>query len=295
MSTVTIRETFKADGVYVDPTSVKLSNAAATAGVIRNDTSAVVVADDTAMTKEAVGIYSYTFTEPASDLTYTYWVEWVYGGETFRDEKTVAGATSGGGICTTADVETRIGETSETFDALIAQIINGVAAAFESYCHRPLVQAAAAVTEYYTGECEYLRLKRYPIIAITSIVESADFDWDNEDALTVDDDYRVMAGGAKGILYRVGGWWLNYPDGIRAIYNGGYKAAGEVAGAGETAMPADLREAAIQQAAWWFKRRDDIGITAMGFQGGDVQKVVAGLELLPGVREILENYRRISL
>jgi len=95
MSTVTIRETFTIDSVLTDVTSVTLNNSGGTAGVIRNDTSAVVVAAGTAVPKVSTGVYEYTFTEPAGEtgLTYTYWVEWEYGGETFRDEKTVAGNT----------------------------------------------------------------------------------------------------------------------------------------------------------------------------------------------------------
>ena len=96
MSTVTIREVFAVDNTLTDVTSVVLSNEAGTAGVIRNDTSAVIVADSTVVPNVGTGVYEYTFTEPsgAVDLTYTYYVEWVYGGETFRDEKTVLGITS---------------------------------------------------------------------------------------------------------------------------------------------------------------------------------------------------------
>jgi len=96
MSQVTITETFKdSNGNLIDPTSVKLSNPTGTYGIKRNDTDAVMVADDVAMTKEAVGTYIYTFDEPdgASGLVYTYWIEWVYQGHTDYDERIVAGET----------------------------------------------------------------------------------------------------------------------------------------------------------------------------------------------------------
>jgi len=95
MSELTIQETFTIGGVLTDVTSVKLSNAASTFGVKRDDTDAVVVVDGASMTKTATGTYEYSFTEPDSDLTYTYWVEWVYQGATYRDEHTVAGRTTG--------------------------------------------------------------------------------------------------------------------------------------------------------------------------------------------------------
>ena len=94
MSQTTIKKRFLVDGVATDPTSIKLSDATATYGVRRTDTSATVVADNTAMTKVSTGVYTHTFTDPASDLTYEYVVEIVYAGETYRFRGTVAGGTS---------------------------------------------------------------------------------------------------------------------------------------------------------------------------------------------------------
>lgn len=92
MSVLTLNESFKIDDEYIAVTSVKLSDPTGSYGVIRNDTSAVVVADSTAMTEESTGQYTYSFEQPADSLTYTYWVEWIYGGETFHDQHTVSGS-----------------------------------------------------------------------------------------------------------------------------------------------------------------------------------------------------------
>lgn len=93
MATRTVRATLKIGDVLVDPTSAVLSNEAGTAGIIRNDTGAVVVADGVAMTKESIGTYTYTFTEPSEGLSYTAYVEFVANGNTYRVEKLLA-ATS---------------------------------------------------------------------------------------------------------------------------------------------------------------------------------------------------------
>jgi len=92
MSTIT--RTFRLDGVLTDMTTVKLSSNDETYGVKRNDTGAVVVADNTAMTKLSTGVYTYTFTDPAADLTYTYTLEIVYGGETYWVTDTLTGPTT---------------------------------------------------------------------------------------------------------------------------------------------------------------------------------------------------------
>ena len=98
MAVIVLHESFKVDGVLTDVTSAKLSDPTGTYGVKRNDTDAVVVADGTAMTKQSTGVYTYTFTEPTTDLVYTYYVEWVYDGETYWDECSVTGMAADTGI-----------------------------------------------------------------------------------------------------------------------------------------------------------------------------------------------------
>lgn len=62
-------------GILRDAESVKLSNSGGTAGIIRNDTSAVIVADGTDMVRVAEGVYRFSFNEPAASLTYTAYFE----------------------------------------------------------------------------------------------------------------------------------------------------------------------------------------------------------------------------
>lgn len=90
MSTRTVRANFRYNGVLTDATSAKLSDPTGTYGVKRDDTDAVVVADGTAMTKVSTGTYEYSFTEPASGLSYTAYVEFVYGGQTYYLESDLA-------------------------------------------------------------------------------------------------------------------------------------------------------------------------------------------------------------
>lgn len=87
MSTTTIQAIYKVGGVLTDPDSnqVFLSDSAAAYGVKRTDTDAVVVADNTAMTRISTGVYQYAITDPAYDLTYQYATEAVISGHTFRE------------------------------------------------------------------------------------------------------------------------------------------------------------------------------------------------------------------
>jgi len=97
---ITLTETFtnRTTGLPITVTSVKLSDPTGAYGVKRNDTDVVVVADATAMVETATGsgIWEYEFAQPADSLTYTYWVEYVYNSETFRDKHTLVGTASAG-------------------------------------------------------------------------------------------------------------------------------------------------------------------------------------------------------
>jgi len=94
MSTTRITKKWYVDDVLTEPTSIVLSDPTGAYGVKRNDTGAVVVADGTAMEKLDTGYYTYSFADPDYGLTYTYWIEIVYSGETYYYEGTVTGGTS---------------------------------------------------------------------------------------------------------------------------------------------------------------------------------------------------------
>ena len=200
----------------------------------------------------------------------------------------------GEGLCTLDDCKIRRGLTTNDSDELLARIILGVQSAFESYCRRPLLLTSAAVTEYYTGQGQYLQLNRYPIAAITAIKDASDYNFTSAIALLADSEYRLLRAGTSGILYSMLGRWDPNPDSIQVVYRGGYVAAGDAAGTGETTLPADLREAAIEQAVFLFQRKDDMGLVQVNYQGGSINKQV-DMNLLPQVKLILDNYRKPSL
>jgi hypothetical protein len=93
MAEATIISKWYVDNVLTDATSMVLSDPTAAFGVQRNDTLATVVADGTAMTKIATGIYRHRFTEPAAGLVYRYWVETVYASATYFQEENLVGGT----------------------------------------------------------------------------------------------------------------------------------------------------------------------------------------------------------
>jgi hypothetical protein len=202
--------------------------------------------------------------------------------------------TSVGRLCTLTDIKLRLGLTTTDNDQLLARIVAGIEPVFNRYTRRYLIANAVDVTEYFTGCGNRLLLNRYPVISITSIKISSIYDFDNETALVANSGYRIVAGGKNGIVFGILYDWPDIPDAIQVVYRGGYCAAGQTPGSGEYALPDDLREAAIEQASFLFKRKDDLGLSSVSIQGGSISKF-SDLELLPLVRQILDSYKRPPL
>ena len=198
-------------------------------------------------------------------------------------------------LCLITDIKTRLGVGAE-FDDILTAIVAGVSSIFDGYCDRTLLAPEETVTLRRMGYGQYLQLPQYPIVEIPSVTEAWDYDFDNADPLVEGTDYMQLDGGAKGVLYRIWGAWPLLPGSVEIVYRGGYLAAGETPeeDSAEVALPADLREAAVQQACLLFKRRDDIGLSSVSALGGSVS-VFAQLELLPLVKQTLDRYRRIEI
>jgi len=104
-----VRKTFKVDGVPTNVTTAKLSDPTGTYGVKRNDTNAVVVADNTSMTLVSTGTYQYEFTD-LPGVAYTAYVEFVYDGATYHFEVDFASyAGSNSSVATYSNLVERVG------------------------------------------------------------------------------------------------------------------------------------------------------------------------------------------
>lgn len=196
-------------------------------------------------------------------------------------------------LITVAQLKQRLSEASADYDEVLAGIVAAVQSQFEHFCRRRLIVGAAAVTETYSVLGPYLWLKAYPVVAITSVKESWTYAFDDADALVADTHYRLMDGGQTGVLLRLHGNWCDQPDGVQVTYRGGYTAAGESPGPGETDIPDDLTEAALEQGIYLFQRKGrDIGLSGQSFEGGGFNKIETGDIVDSARRILLRNYGR---
>ena len=203
-------------------------------------------------------------------------------------------------LATTANLKTRLGITDATDDTLLAAILAGVSAQMAIATGR--VWRGAPCLEETTWDAdtplllnvphertEWLWLPAWPLVSVGSVTESLDKDWDNEDALTEDDDYTVD--------YELGGihkpYWLRGAQTVQVYAVGGYVAAGGEVGDGQVAIPADLAEAAYTQASYVYLHRGNVGVLSASAGGAAVSMAHAGLPLLDSVKTACDGYRRM--
>lgn len=91
-TTIVHRVQVGANLTLVDPDSITLTAPNGTFGVRRQDTGEVVAAAGTPMEKDSLGVYTYTFTDPAPRLSYEYYVRWEYGGEVHWVQAVILGS-----------------------------------------------------------------------------------------------------------------------------------------------------------------------------------------------------------
>lgn len=102
MGTRLISKTWRVEGVLTNATSAKLSDSTGAYGVKENVSGTVTVADGTAMTNSATGVYEYSFTDTVN-IAYTGYVEIVYSGATYYFEVDIPARSSVGGMVASYD------------------------------------------------------------------------------------------------------------------------------------------------------------------------------------------------
>jgi hypothetical protein len=201
-------------------------------------------------------------------------------------------------LCTIDQVRRRLGiaGSDSAVEETLAEIVRAVSGEFcgpEGAC-RELEEANR--TEYYDVEwgTSSLFLRVWPVVRIDEIREAVLGDWESVPA--VPDSAWFFT--AAGRVVRRWGPWLPGPQTVRVRYTAGYVPA-EVAAAGgfglmegQAPVPADLAEAAIQQAVNNYNRRTAPGVTGEAVGGANVT-FWAPQGLLPGVKATLQKYRRI--
>jgi len=180
----------------------------------------------------------------------------------------------------------RLEEVDIEDDELLTRIIEGVSGKFDRHCNRTFARTENA-TEEFQGDDTEIRVSCYPIESISAFhLKTTDREGWVLQTLT-DIDYMTRHACVISLTAMLG----TYRQMGRVTYTGGYVLPGTEAGEGQTALPAEIEHACVEQVAHWFQNKDRLGVSSISGEGGAIS-TFAKLDLLPDVTETLSKYRR---
>ncbi len=184
-------------------------------------------------------------------------------------------------------VKARLGLAPEDVqdDTLLENLIKFASGRFEADCRRKFGRVEGATWEF-RADAAAVFPERVPLEAVSAwhLKETEADGWEEQTEV----DYLI--GAKKNVLE------LDLPLGTakelaRVTYTGGYVLPGAVAGAGQTALPAVVEQACVEQVAYWYQRRNQLGLVSISGEGGSIQNFPA-LDLLPNVKAVLKSFER---
>ncbi|MCX7723545.1 MAG: hypothetical protein N2379_10900 [Verrucomicrobiae bacterium] len=170
-------------------------------------------------------------------------------------------------------------------DEQLEFILQAVTARFERETDRRFGYLSGAVYEFAARDTRVLP-NRLPVWKVLRFEEKS---------LAADEWVEVQAPRLAirhGVIYLA--WPLPCTGPVaRVIYDGGYILPGQAPVEGVEPLPADLQNAALRQAAYWWQRRNQLGLVSISGEGGAITQF-ASQDLLPEVVATLEKYQRFT-
>src|SRR5512137_965018 len=181
-------------------------------------------------------------------------------------------------------VKARLGllETDTQYDELLTRAIEAFGARFDRECNRTFARTVGATEEFAGGEVE-IPVCCYPIEAVTKfeLKTSESAGWVEQTSV----EYLVRSRCVVSLAVPL--WPLRSSAALaRVTYTGGYVLPGTTPSSGQTALPVEIESAVIEQVAFWFERRDSVGVIRIWPSGGNYMQLV-DTDLLPAVRAVL--------
>ena len=178
-------------------------------------------------------------------------------------------------------VKSRLGilDTDTANDALLTNAIVALSARFNRECNRTLERTENLIEEFPAEAVEICPIC-YPIETITrfELKLSEAEGWVEQASVTCLVRRRCVI----SLAHRLGG----REEQARMTYTGGYVLPGSVPAAGQTALPADL-----EQAAFWFQNRERLGMQRI-WDYHATYRHFASLDLLQSVKAVLFGHTR---
>jgi hypothetical protein len=174
-------------------------------------------------------------------------------------------------------------ETSD--DPFLLMLLKHVSARFAAECNRTFDHAADVTFEFRANET-MVTPDRPPIESVSAFHLKTN----ETEGWVPQPDVEYLLAPQRCVIE------LAEPLGLycelgRVTYSGGYVLPGVTAADGQTALPDDLEQACVEQAAYWYQRRTQLGLVSIASEGSIVQQFQTS-DLLPQVRAVLKHYER---
>jgi hypothetical protein len=178
-------------------------------------------------------------------------------------------------------------DSDNTNDALLINAAKAVSTRFDAECNRTLARIENSVYEFPAESVE-ICCPCYPIETI------ARFELKTSEATGWVEQTGVQHLIRRHCVISLAAPLGSYRGQARIVYTGGYVLPGAAVGAGQTPLPADLEQAAVEQVAFWFQNRERLGLQRI-WDYHATYRQFADLDLLQGVRAVLASYKRLSI
>ncbi len=187
-----------------------------------------------------------------------------------------------------ATVKARLGldPADPKMDEQLTAVILGVSARFASECNRNFARDPQARDEFPASQME-IAVSTYPVesIARFEVKRSETEGWVACENL----EFLVRSGCVISLASPLG----TRRELGRVIYAGGYVLPGDTAAPGQSALPPDLEQAALEQVVFWYQNRDRVGVIREWPKSG-VYEQFSDIDLLPSIRAVLQRHTRVG-
>jgi hypothetical protein len=182
--------------------------------------------------------------------------------------------------------------TDTTYDSLLTSAIQSLSARFDLETSRTLARTENATDEFDPADTE-LSVSCYPIETVTKF-ETKSTEAEGWQEITPTPPYLIRKSCIVSLRSPLYALRSSFDPVLRVTYTGGFVLPGTEPGPGQTPLPPDLEQAAVEQTAFWFISRDHLGLKTYWPKDVAYQQF-ATQDLLASVTAVLENHRRWSL
>jgi hypothetical protein len=180
-------------------------------------------------------------------------------------------------------VKTRLIINDTASDAVLTNAIAAFSERFDRECNRKFARQVNAVEEFPGDQLEICPAS-WPIESVASFDVKSN---ETQGWQSATPDYLIRNNCVISLDSALG----SRHQQARVTYTGGYVSPGTTPDPGQTALPADIEQACVEQVAYWYQNRANLGVLTSTLTTGS--RIAEG-DLLPGVIAILQKYTRMT-